>query len=184
MPLELAAIAFDGAFTAERELNNLRVSRLDPWVGEIAVLEHHHGGRYSMYSTRTTSPEYGGNGHAALPAARTGLDGAFLGMLGGLPGLLIGAVVGAIAGLAAGAIQSPQSTGAFGVVADQVRASLPADTSALMLIAESPAAEQFVTTVAPRAGQVIRHELSDELVKQLRLAATRKWRGCAPPWTR
>ncbi len=170
MPLELAAVAFDGAFTAERELNNLRVSRLDPWVGEIAVLEHHHGGRYSMYATRATSPEYGGKGYATLPAARTWLDGAFLGMLGGLPGLLIGAVVG----LAAGAIQSPQSTGAFGVVADQVRASLPADTSALMLIAESPAAEQFVSAVAPRAGQVIRHELSDKQVEQLRLAATRK----------
>jgi hypothetical protein len=33
MPLELAVVAFDGAFTADRELNNLRVSRLDPWVG-------------------------------------------------------------------------------------------------------------------------------------------------------
>ncbi len=65
MPLELAAVAFDGAFTAERELNNLRVSRLDPWVGEVAVLEHYHG---SMHATRATSPDYGGTGYAGLPA--------------------------------------------------------------------------------------------------------------------
>lgn len=154
MPLELAAVAFDGAFTAERELNNLRVSRLDPWVGEIAVLEHYHGG---MYSTRATSPDYGGKGYATLPAG----SGAF-------------GFAWAIAGLALGPVVSPQSTGAFGVLADVLKAALPADTSALMLIAEGPAAEEFVSAVAPHGGQVIRQELSDEQVEQLRLAATRK----------
>src|SRR5258708_4971397 len=74
MPLELAAVAFDGAFTAERELNNLRVSRLDPWVGEVAVLEHYHG---SVHATRATSPDYGGTGYAGLPAG--GLVGGPLG---------------------------------------------------------------------------------------------------------
>jgi hypothetical protein len=44
MPVELAAVVFDGAYTAERELNNLRVSRLDPWVGEVAVLQHYDVG--------------------------------------------------------------------------------------------------------------------------------------------
>ena len=154
MPLTLAAVAFDGAYTAERELNNLRVSRLDPWVGEVAVLEHYHG---SVHATRATSPDYGGTGYATLPA-------------GGL-----------IVGLLAGPVLHPQSTGAFGVLADLLRARLPADTSALMPIAESPAAEEFVSAVAPRAGQVIRHELSDDQVELLRLAATRKWRGCVPP---
>jgi hypothetical protein len=172
MPLELAAVAFDGAFTADRELNNLRVSRLDPWVGEVAVLEHHHGG---MYFTRATSPDYGGKGYATGPAApRGGLAGAYLGSLGGLPGLLIGAVIGAILGGAAGAIGSQQTTGTFGVLADLVRAALSTDTSALMLVADSPNVEDFVSAVAPRGGQVIRQELSDEQVEQLRLVATRK----------
>jgi len=153
MPLELAAVAFDGAFTAERELNNLRVSRLDPWVGEIAVLEHHEGG---LYSTRATSPDYGGDGYAAA-------------RFSGLPGLLVAAVVGAIPRLG-----TRQSTGAFGLVADLVRVMLPADTSALLLIAEVRAAEAFVSAVAPRGGQVGRRELSDEHVKQLQAAATRR----------
>jgi Protein of unknown function (DUF1269) len=154
MPLELAVVAFDGAFTADRELNNLRVSRLDPWVGEVAVLEHHHGGRYF---TRATSPDYGGKGYARRPGP-----------------LLSGAVIGVIVDWAAGAIGSPQTTGALGVLADLVRGVLPADTSALMLVAESPAAEEFVSAVASRGGQVGRLELSDEQVEQLRLAATRR----------
>jgi hypothetical protein len=153
MPLELVAVAFDGAFTADRELNNLRVSRLDPWVGEVAVLEHHDGGRYF---TRATSPDYGGTGYARRPGP-----------------LLMGAVIDVIIDWAAGAIGSPQTTGAFGALADLVRCVLPADTSALMLVAESPAAEEFVSAVAPRGGQVGRLELSDEQVEQLRLAATR-----------
>lgn len=153
MPLELAAVAFDGAFTAERELNNLRVSRLDRWVGEIAVLEHHDGG---MYFTRATSPDYGGKGYTAGPGP-----------------LLMGALIGAIfAG--AGGIGSAQTAGAFGVLADLVRALLPADTSALMLVADSATAEEFVSAVAPRGGQVGRRELSDEQVEQLRLVATRR----------
>jgi uncharacterized membrane protein len=153
MPLELAAVTFDGAFTAERELNNLRVSRLDAWVGEVAVLEHHDGG---MYSTRAISPDYGGNGYTE-PGFR------------GLPGLLLAAAVGAIPRLG-----TSQSTGPFGVVADFVRALLPADSSALMLIAEGPAADEFVSAVAPRGCQVGRRELSDEQVRQLRLAASRR----------
>ena len=60
MPMEMAAIAFDGTYAAEGELSNLRVSRVDPWLSEVAVLEHHHSGRYSM---KATSPDYGDRDH-------------------------------------------------------------------------------------------------------------------------
>jgi hypothetical protein len=152
MPLELAAVIFDGAFTADRELNNLRVSRLDPWVGEVAVLEHHEGG---MYFTRATGPDYGGSGDAV---SRRPLL---------LTGILIGAVIDG-----AGALEAAQTAGAFGPLADQVRALLPADTSALMLVAGSATTEEFVSAVAPRGGQVGRREVPDEVVKQLRHAAS------------
>lgn len=170
MPLELAAVAFDGAFTAERELNNLRVSRLDPWVGEVAVVERYHGGRYAA---RGASPDYGGNRSAAAWAAGGGGRGAFIGLLGGLPGLVIGAIIGAVLGLAAEAASSPK-TGAFGMLADLLGAALPADSSALLLVAESPAAAEFVSAVAPHGRQAIRHELSDEQLELLRLAASRQ----------
>src|SRR6266487_1675604 len=35
----MAAVAFDGAHTAEKELSALRTSREDPWLTEVAVLE-------------------------------------------------------------------------------------------------------------------------------------------------
>src|SRR5215475_11140525 len=131
MPFELAAVAFAGAFTAERELNNLRVSRLDPWVGEVAALEHHESG---VYFTRATSPDYGGDGHARWPGP-----------------LLIGGLIGTILA-GAGAFGPAQTPGPFGVLADLVRSMLPPDTSALMLVAESPAIAEFVSSLAPRGG--------------------------------
>jgi hypothetical protein len=151
MPLELAAVTFDGAFTAERELNNLRVSRLDPWMGMVAVLEHHDSG---MYFTKSSSPDYGGKRHAPP-----------LGLLGALIGTILEG---------AGAIKSEPTGGKFGLLADLVREQLPADTSALMLVAESPAVADFVSAVAPRGGQVGWRELSDEQVEQLRLGAARR----------
>jgi len=151
MPLELAAVAYNGAFTAERELNNLRVSRLDPWVGEIAVLEHHDSG---MFFTRATSPDYGGKGHSQGPGP-----------------LLSAALIGTILA-GAGAFGSAQTTGALGSLADQVRSLLPADASALMLVAESAAIAEFVSALSPTSGKVGRRELPDGLIEQLRLAAS------------
>jgi hypothetical protein len=154
MPLELAAVAFDGAFTAERELNNLRLSRFDPWVSQIAVLEHHGNG---MYFTRATSPSYGGKRSAPRP---------------GLIGLAAALVTAMVEG--AGVLESTRTTGIFGVLADQVRELLPADASALMLVAESAVADKFVSAVATRGGPVGRRGLSDAEVEQLRRAATGK----------
>jgi hypothetical protein len=51
MSVEMAAVAFAGAHTAERELSALRTSREDPWLTEVAVREHHTGGRFSMKAT-------------------------------------------------------------------------------------------------------------------------------------
>jgi hypothetical protein len=158
MPLELAAVAYNGAFTAERELNNLRVSRLDPWVGEVAVLEHHDSG---MFFTRASSPDYGGEGHPKGPGP-----------------LLSRALIGTILA-GAGAFGPAQTTGALGSLADQVRSLLPADASALMLVAESAAIAEFVSALAPRGGQVGRRELPDGLIEQLRLAANAR-RGGRP----
>ncbi len=125
MPMEMAAIAFDGTYAAEGELSNLRVSRVDPWLSEVAVLEHHHSGRYSM---KATSPDYGDRDHV----------------------------------------------GAFDPLVDEVKDALPDGTSALILVADNPTAEEFVSAVRARNRQVIRHELTDEQVEQLKQAAIRK----------
>ena len=55
MPVEMVAVAFDGTHTAEKELSDLRTARTDPWLEEVAVLEHHKGGRFSMKATSPTT---------------------------------------------------------------------------------------------------------------------------------
>ena len=115
------------------------------------MLEHHDGG---MYFTKSTSPDYGGESHGIRPGPPP------LGLIGALIGVILEG---------AGAIKSEPTGGVFGVLADQVREQLPADTSALMLVAKSPAVAEFVSAVAPRGGQVGRRELSDEQVEPLRL---------------
>jgi hypothetical protein len=116
------------------------------------VLEHHEGGQYF---TRATSPDYGGTGnidpHRPL-----------------LTRTLIGAIIDG-----AKATEPEQTAGAFGALADQIRALLPADTSALMLVADSATAEQFLSAVAPRGAEVGRREVPDDIVRELRRAASK-----------
>lgn len=171
MPVEMAAIAFDGTYAAEGELSNLRVSRVDPWLSEVAVLEHHHSGRYSM---KATSPDYGDRDHVGAGIAIGGGTGLLLGLIGGPLGLLFWGAVGATLGGAAGAAKSSAEGGAFDPLVDEVKDALPDGTSALILVADNPTAEEFVSAVRARNRQVIRHELTDEQVEQLKQAAIRK----------
>ena len=55
MSMEMAVVSFDGTHTAEQKLSSLRASRDDAWLVEVAVLEHHHGGRFSMKATSLTT---------------------------------------------------------------------------------------------------------------------------------
>ena len=71
MSMEMAVVSFDGTHTAEQKLSSLRASRDDAWLVEVAVLEHHHGGRFSM---KATSPDYGEEGHVGSGAAIGGPD--------------------------------------------------------------------------------------------------------------
>ena len=128
MPVEMAAIAFDGTYAAEGELSNLRVSRVDPWLSEVAVLEHHHSGRYSM---KATSPDYGDRDHVGAGIAIGGGTGLLLGLIGGPLGLLFWGAVGATLGGAAGAAKSSAEGGAFDPLVNEVKDALPDDTSAL-----------------------------------------------------
>ena len=76
MPIEMAVVTFEGTHTAERELSGLRASRDDAWLTEVAVLEHHRGGRFSM---KATTPDYGEKGHVGAGASMGGLTGLALG---------------------------------------------------------------------------------------------------------
>lgn len=164
MPVEMVAVAFDGTHTAEKELSALRTSQADPWLDEVAVLEHHKGGRYSM---KATSPDYGDEDHVGAGIAIGGGTGLLLGLIAGPLGLVFWGTMGAMTGGAAGAHEA----GAFDPIVDEVKEALPRGTSALILVAENPTAEKLVSAIGPRGRQTIRQDMTDEQVEQLKQAA-------------
>jgi uncharacterized membrane protein len=75
--------------------------------------------------------------------------------------------VGAATG---GAVGDTGTAGAFDALVERVEAALPRNSSALILVAETPTAEGLIST-AGAGGQVSRQELTDEQMEQLRAAA-------------
>jgi hypothetical protein len=164
MPIEMAVLTFDGTHAAERELSVLRASRDDAWLGEVAVLEHHAGGRYSM---KATSPGYRDKDHLAAAAATGGLTGLCLGAIARPLGLISWS---SMAGLTGAALRDTGRPGAFGPLVDRVKDALPRGSSALILVAEPALAELLISVVGPRA-RVSRQLLTDEQVERLIEAA-------------
>jgi uncharacterized membrane protein len=71
--------------------------------------------------------------------------------------------MGAVTG---GAVGDTGRAGAFDPLVDQVKAALPRNSSALILVAETPTAEELIAAVET-GGQVSRQQLTDEQVDQL-----------------
>jgi uncharacterized membrane protein len=162
----MVAVAFDGTHTAEKELSELRTSRADSWLEDVAVLERHMGGRYSM---KATSPEYGKEGHAGAGIALGGGTGLLLGMIAGPLGLVFWGTMGALTGGAAGA--AAHEAGVFDPIVDEVKDALPHGSSALILMAEEPTAEKLSSAVGSHGRRTIRQELTDEQIEELERAA-------------
>ena len=158
MATEMVVVTFDGTHTAEKELSAMRTSRDDAWLTEVAVLEHHRGGRFSM---KATSPDYGDEDHVGAGIAIGGGTGLLLGMIAGPLGILFCGTMGALTGGAAGA---SERAGAFDPLVEQVKDALPRDSSPLILVAETPTAEELISA-AERGGQVNRQHLTDEQVE-------------------
>jgi uncharacterized membrane protein len=171
MPLEMAAVTFDGTHTAEKELSALRTTRQDPWLNEVAELEHHVGGRFSM---KATSPAYDDKDHVGRGMAIGGGTGLLIGMIGGPLGVVFMGTVGAVTGGAMGASKEPaDGQGVFEPLVEEVKDALPHDSSALILVAENATAEKLVSAVGAKGRQVLREDLTDEQSDQLTQAAVR-----------
>ena len=164
MSMEMAVVTFDGAHKAEKALSGLRASQDDAWLTEVAVLEHHRGGRFSM---KATTPDYGEKGHVGAGATVGGLTGMALGAIAGPLGIIFWGTMGAATGGAAG---DTGSSGAFDPLVEQVKDALPRNSSALILVAEPSTAEEFIAA-AGADREVSRQQLTDEQVEQLSHAA-------------
>lgn len=137
--LEVVAISFDGAHAAERQLSDLRMSRDDPWLSEVSVIEHDVDGRYSVKAKNPKIEEE----HAGSGAAIGGLTGLFIGAIGGPLGLLLWGGIGALAGAAVGSAHDS----AFKPMVDDLEARLAPDASMLVLVGETPALDALQAAV-------------------------------------
>ena len=161
MPVEMAAVTFNGAHTAESELSALRAEQDYPWLDEVAVLEHRKTGKYSV---KATDPElYEDESGAGRGLAIGGGTGLLLGLIAGPLGLVFWGGLGALAGAAVGSHHHTP----FEPLAGKIKDWLPRDSSALILLAETATTEQLIAAVGDRGTHVLREDMTDEQVEQL-----------------
>jgi uncharacterized membrane protein len=162
--LEMAAILFDGAHSAEGKLSDLRSKRKDPWLSEVSVIEHDTDGRYSVKAKGPVDDDE----HAGKGAAIGGLTGLLVGAIGGPLGLVFWSGVGALTGGAIGASKDS----AFQPLVDELKSWLGPDASLLLLVGETPTLDDFVSAVGVSNDAVLREALTSEQAKELADAAS------------
>ena len=135
MSLDLALLVFHHIEGAERAYAGmLETSGPQPWVHEVSFVEHHRHDRIVVRGTfagRYVDVDERGD----VIGKRTGegaLTGALVGFLFGPAGFAVGLVAGGAAGGLSEAEHAPHLHDAF---LDEVRAEVPAKSSALLLLA-------------------------------------------------
>ena len=157
--LEVVAVSFPGAHSAERELSGLRSTRSDAWLSEASVIERDPDGRYSVKAKNPSlTADQKGTG-----AAVGGLTGLFIGIIGGPLGLLFWGAVGAVTGGAIGA----RHKSAFKPMIDELEARLAPDSSMLLLVGESTTADDFERALQPSADRLVREQLTSDQEEEL-----------------
>jgi uncharacterized membrane protein len=161
---EIGFLAFDGTDAADRVIGGLRERGATHLVNDIAVLEHHASGKFSLhaYSDETTrgSKIAGGVAVGTLTAA----------LLLGPLGLLAGALGGGLVGWSLGG-RDPHDIGLSDEFMRGIRDALPPDSSAVLVLGEPDVVRELVGEI--RAGDVavkteIRHPLTDEQATAIR----------------
>lgn len=124
---EVGVVTFEGKDAAERLVESLRGTVRS--LNDVAILEHHPSGRFSVH---TYSSEATVGHHAGVGALIGGLAGTLLlGPFGLLMGIAGGAGVGASLGGA-----HPHELLLSDAFVDKLKASLPPDSSAVLIMGE------------------------------------------------
>jgi uncharacterized membrane protein len=162
--LEMAAVTYNGAHSAEKALSDLRSRSDRAWLSEVSVIEHDADGRFAVKAKNPSVDK----GHAGTGAAIGGLTGVFVGLIGGPLGLLLWGSVGALAGGAMGAA----SESSFKPMVDDLEGRLAPDASMLVLVGETSSIDAFVSAADGGDGQVLRAPLTSDQAKELSEAAS------------
>ncbi|HTY40448.1 MAG TPA: DUF1269 domain-containing protein [Thermoanaerobaculia bacterium] len=166
------AFVFNGKKTAGKAFDTLEDhAPVYPWIDDAAVVSRSKFGIVRIHSTwaQDDTAVGVGTGYGALTGA---LLGTLLGPGGALAGAAMGGSMGALFGVADEvAFDDPRL--------DEFASSLAKDTSALVLVAETPALADFTLAVQPFGGKIIETNLDDKDV-----AAIKKALKTAPVKTR
>jgi uncharacterized membrane protein len=167
MALDLALLSFHGVNSAAEAFGVAR-DRSSPaarWTSEVGFVEHHENGHLVLRGT--FAGHYVDADEALHLSERGTAEGAGLGfvigtILAGPLGLAVGTVAGATLGSQAG---KPSETDAEPEpLADRLRAAVPREGSAIVLIADGNEVDAMVAAIGETSGQVIRKRLSPEEV--------------------
>ena len=164
---QFMAITFQGRKTASKALDAIEESHDYLWLDDIAVVSRSKHGYIRVHSTWAQDDSIV-KGSAGWGAITGGLLGAMIAPAGALAaavgaGALSGGTLGALFGAGTDlAVEDP--------VLEQFAASLKDDTSALVLVSDSVAVDEFGRVFEPFEGALIDTELNEHDIKALREA--------------
>ena len=161
------AFVFKGKKTAAKAFETLEDrTPAYAWIDDAAVVSRSKLGIIRIHSTWAQDDTAIGAG-TGLGALTGGLLGLLLGPAGALAGAAAGSSVGALFGVADEiAFDDPRL--------DDFASSLEKDTSALVLVGETPALVDFTAAVVPFGGKVIETNLDENDIKALKKALKQK----------
>lgn len=160
---EIGFVSFDETDVAVRVLDGLRDRGAGHLVNEVAALEHHRSGRFSIHSY-AAGPTVGE--HMAVGAAVGGLVGMLLGPLG----LMMGAVGGTAVGASLGG-RHPHEIGLDDEFVATLKVGLPPGTSAVVVMGEPETVDQLVNEISSSdvvTRNEFRHPLTQEQSRTIR----------------
>ncbi|HUM10961.1 MAG TPA: DUF1269 domain-containing protein [Myxococcaceae bacterium] len=161
------AYVFQGKKTAGKAMATLEDHMpVYPWIDDAAVVSRSKLGITRIHSTWAQDDTAVGAG-TGMGAVTGALVGSMLGPGGAAAGAAVGGSVGALFGVGDElAFDDPRL--------DDFAASLAKDTSALILVGETPSIADFTSAVQPFGGKVIETNLNDDDVKKIRKALNKK----------
>jgi uncharacterized membrane protein len=170
---EVGVVAFPETDAAGRVVDGLLKMDATRLVNDISILEHHANGRFSVhaYSQQTSRGAKMGAGAVFGTLAGALLLGPF--------GMVVGLVGGGAVGAALGG-RNPHDLGLSEAFVGELRASLPAGSSAVLIAGEPEQVEELMGHVRSTGAVVtkeLREPLTDAQAKAMREAIERHQAG-------
>jgi len=155
---EVGVIVFADVDAADRVTDGLRQVGATHLVNDISILEHHENGKFSVHDYAKGATRGTKVGAGAIIGSVAGA--VVLGPLGLFAGLIGGGAVGATLGG-----RNPHDLGLSQPWVDELRASLPPGSSAVLIVGEPDKIDELIGHVKSSdavTAKELRHPLTDE----------------------